>query len=93
MKKTDLQRIPGVGKKTEEDLIALGYHSIASLCGENPEEIYQRDCQRRGCVIDRCQLYVYRLAIYFAEHELHDPEKLKWWYWKNQEYPEKGKRI
>ena len=54
MKKTDLQRIPGVGKKTEEDLIALGYHSIASLCGETPE-------------------------------------KLKWWYWKNHEYPEKRK--
>ena len=23
------------------------------------------------------------------EHEQHEPEKLKWWYWKDKEYPEK----
>ena len=34
-------------------------------------------------------LYVFRCAVYFAEHEQHEPEKLKWWYWKDKEYPEK----
>ncbi|MBU5450550.1 helix-hairpin-helix domain-containing protein [Acetivibrio sp. MSJd-27] len=81
--KTDLQNIPGVGRKTEEDLIALGYTTIDSLKGQNPEEIYQRDCARRGFIIDRCQLYVYRCAVYFAETKYPDPEKCKWWYWKD----------
>lgn len=81
--KTDLRSIPGVGKKTEEDLIALGFTSVASLRGQDPQELYDRDCMRRGLQIDRCQLYVYRCAVYFAETENPDPEKLKWWHWKD----------
>ena len=81
--KTELRKIPGVGEKTEADLIALGYHTIDSLKGQNPEEIYLRDCARRGFEIDRCQLYVYRCAVYFAETENPELEKLKWWYWKD----------
>lgn len=81
---SELRKIPGVGKKTEEDLIALGYTTIASLRGTDPEALYRRDCIRRGCQIDRCQLYVYRCAVYFAETEQPDPEKCKWWNWKDR---------
>lgn len=28
--------------------------------------------------------HVFRCAVYYAEHEEHDPEKLKWWYWKDK---------
>ncbi len=82
--KTELRKIPGVGKETEKDLIRLGYPTIASLRGADPEEIYQRDCMEQGVQIDRCQLYVYRCAVYFAETENPDPEKLNWWYWKDK---------
>ena len=81
--KTELRAIPGVGPKTEADLIALGYPTVASLRGADPEELYERDCARRGFLIDRCQLYVYRCAVYFAVTEHPDPEKLKWWNWKD----------
>ena len=84
--KTDLRTIPGVGAQIERDLIALGYDSVASLAGEDPEQIYERDCIRRGCRVDRCMLYVYRCAVYYADHAEHDPEKLRWWYWKNKPY-------
>lgn len=79
----ELRRIPGVGEKTEQDLIALGYSTIASLKNQDPEEMYRRDCERRGVLIDRCQLYVYRCAVYYASQDTHDPEKLKWWNWKD----------
>lgn len=82
--KTELRKIPGVGKETEKDLIRLGYPTIASLRGADPEEIYRRDYMEQGIQIDRCQLYVYRCAVYFAETENPDPEKLKWWYWKDK---------
>ena len=82
--KTELQTIPGVGKKTEQDLIRLGYTTIESLKGQNPEEIYRKDCETRGFLIDRCQLYVYRCAVYFAETKNPEPEKLKWWNWKDE---------
>lgn len=84
--KTDLSTIPGVGAQIERDLIALGYDSVASLAGEDPEQIYERDCIRRSCRVDRCMLYVYRCAVYYADHAEHDPEKLRWWYWKDKPY-------
>ncbi|MGN0135373.1 helix-hairpin-helix domain-containing protein [Anaerotignum sp.] len=81
--KTDLQKIPYVGKETEQDLLLLGFDSIASLKGADPEAMYQRECALKRGKVDRCQLYVYRMAVYYAENEVHDPEKLKWWNWKD----------
>jgi hypothetical protein len=28
-------------------------------------------------------LYVFRTAVYYASNSKHDPEKLKWWNWKD----------
>ena len=81
--KTDLRRIPGIGPKTEQSLIALGYPSVESLKNADPEAMYAVDCARCGCRLDPCVLYVYRLAVYFASAEHKEPEKLKWWYWKD----------
>ncbi len=83
MRETDLQQIPYVGKRTEEALRMLGFDSIASLRGADPQEIYERECLMTGQKIDRCQLYVYRMAVYYAENDVHDPAKLKWWAWKD----------
>ena len=66
----------------------LGIRCVADLRGRSPEELYARDCENAGMAVDLCVKYVYRLAVYFAEHEEREPEKLKWWYWKNHEYPE-----
>ena len=85
----NLRSIPGVGADMEEHLTKLGIRCVADLKGQNPEELYARDCEQTGAAVDLCVKYVYRLAVYFAEHEEREPEKLKWWYWKNHEYPEK----
>jgi len=82
--KTELRQIPYVGEATEKSLISLGYTTIADLKGQDPEEMYQREIIIKGCAIDRCQLYTYRLVVYYAENEKHDLEKLKWWYWKDK---------
>ncbi|MGI6153142.1 MAG: helix-hairpin-helix domain-containing protein [Christensenellaceae bacterium] len=79
----ELRQIPGVGIKTEQDFIKLGIHQIEDLRGVDPEALYEKDCIQRGIRIDRCQLYVYRAAVYYAENKKHDPEKLKWWNWKD----------
>ena len=81
---SELRRIPGVGPKTEQDLLRLGYPSLDALKKADPEEIYRRDCAERGYAVDRCQLYVYRCAVYFASTPDPDPEKLKWWKWKDE---------
>jgi len=78
----ELMTIPGVGKSVALDLIKLGYHSVSELKGENPEAMYEQSCKLEGIRIDRCLLYVYRCAVYFAENEQHETDKLKWWNWK-----------
>ncbi len=86
---SDLQKIPGVGKNIEQHLLNIGIRKISDLIGKDPEELYLQDCFYKGFQEDRCLLYVFRLAVYFAENENHDAEKLKWWYWKDKEYPDK----
>lgn len=78
-----LQSIPGVGKSLSKDLVDLGYQNVNDLKDENPETMYQNLMQIRGCHIDRCVLYVFRCAVYYADHPSHDPELLKWWNWKD----------
>jgi replicative superfamily II helicase len=84
-KDKDLIKIPGVGRKTAEDLINLGYDSVESLKGENPEQMYQKLCIMQGGDSDRCNLHVYRCAVYFAENrdKNPDPDLLLWWNWKD----------
>ncbi|NCE63396.1 Pathogenicity locus [Pseudoflavonifractor sp. 524-17] len=81
---TELQRIPGVGKNMAQRLKALGIHTLADLRGQDPEALYQRDCLCCGEGVDRCVLYVYRLAVAFAEDRITDPEQLKWWNWSDE---------
>lgn len=78
-----MKRIPGVGDKTARDLFNLGYRTVEELKHQDPEVMYGRLCEYQGTHIDRCMLYVFRCAVYFASHEEHDPELLKWWNWKD----------
>ncbi|MCI0707841.1 MAG: helix-hairpin-helix domain-containing protein [Ignavibacteriae bacterium] len=78
-----LQEIPGVGISIAEDLWELGIRSIPQLKGKNPERLYYRRCEQQGVHIDRCLLYVFRCAVYYASHARHKPELLKWWNWKD----------
>jgi len=83
----DLQQIPGVGKSIAEDLRGLGYHCVADLRGEDPEEMYDRYSFEHSAPADRCLLYVFRCAVYYASTEDPDRELLKWWNWKDREQP------
>lgn len=83
---SNLRTIPGVGANMEQHLHHIGIKAIADLRGKDPEELYLQDCLFKGLQDDRCILYVFRLAVYYAEHETHEQEKLKWWYWKDKEY-------
>ena len=79
----ELTKIPYVGKATAASLNLIGYETIASLKGADPEEMYQKECDVRGQMVDRCQLYMYRMVVYYASSKNPDPKKLKWWIWKD----------
>ena len=76
-----LRAIPGVGPSIAADLRALGIEDPTGLRGKDPERLYARSNALRGVTQDRCLLYVFRCAVYFANTSRHQPELLKWWNW------------
>ena len=80
-RKDPLRTIPGVGPSIAADLRALGINDPTDLRGRNPEQLYARSNRLRGVTQDRCLLYVFRCAVYFASTSRHQPERLKWWNW------------
>lgn len=81
--KSELQQIPGVGRSIAADLQEIGITRIQELKGKSPQALYDQVCGATGQIHDRCLLYVFRSAVYYASNARHDPEKLKWWNWKD----------
>ena len=81
----ELRKMPGVGVSIANDLWNIGIKEIADLIGREPDELYSQSNNFAGCIQDRCLLYVFRCAVYFAEtpENQRDAEKLKWWNWKD----------
>jgi nucleotidyltransferase/DNA polymerase involved in DNA repair len=82
----ELTTIPGVGKSIANDLWNIGIQKISDLKGKDPDVLYDLSNRFAGTVQDRCLLYVFRCAVYFADTPIdeHEKEKLKWWNWKDK---------
>ncbi len=81
----ELMTIPGVGRSIAGNLRDIGIKRVADLRGKDPEKLFERSNRHAGTVQDRCLLYVFRCAVYFAETSEgeRDLDKLKWWTWKD----------
>ena len=51
--KSALEAIPGVGPRMARHLERVGCPTLDSLKGQDPEELYRRDCLAQGCQVDR----------------------------------------
>jgi hypothetical protein len=83
-KSNRLETVPGIGKSLAKDLRDLGIKTVSDLKGRDPGKMYNDLCQKRGVHQDRCVLYVFRCAVYFADIDDPDPELVKWWNWKDR---------
>ena len=81
-----LKEIPGIGNSLATDLWNIGIKSIADLKGQSPENLFEKSNKYTNAIQDRCVLYVFRCAVYYANTEKGktDKEKLKWWNWKDK---------
>jgi len=79
----EFRQIPGVGKSIAADLWNLGLRSVSDLKDQDAEALYMRLCAYQETHVDRCMLYVFRCAVYYASHDAYDAELLKWWNWKD----------
>jgi nucleotidyltransferase/DNA polymerase involved in DNA repair len=80
--KSPLEKIPGVGKSIAKDLEGIGIKKVEDLKNANPKKLFDLSNKKAGKIQDRCLLYVFRCAVYFAKGGK-DKEKLKWWNWKD----------
>ena len=83
---TDLTQIPGIGAKMAQHLTNVGYPTIESLKGQDPEEIFikHRLLQGEGSQSCKCVLYCYRLAVAYADNDgILPPDKQNWGDWKD----------
>lgn len=78
----NLSVIPGIGPKVGMMLAEIGINDVSDLVERNPESLYDDICRFRGEILDRCVLYHFRCAVYFASNKTHEPKLLKWWNWK-----------
>ncbi|HYD20744.1 MAG TPA: helix-hairpin-helix domain-containing protein [Flavipsychrobacter sp.] len=80
----ELMQIPGIGKSIANDLWNIQIKSIADLKGKDPQALYEISNLYVGAVQDKCLLYTFRCAVYYANTPpaRRKPEKLKWWNWK-----------
>lgn len=85
-----LQEIPGIGPSIARDLRSLGIERVSDLRGRNPERLYDESNRLRGVVQDRCLLYVFRCAVYYASESKPKPRLLKWWNWSDRNLAAKG---
>ena len=79
-----LEAVPGIGNSLARDLRDLGINTVADLKRRDPQKMYDDLCRKRGNHQDRCVLYTFRCAVYFAETETPDPELMQWWNWKER---------
>ena len=83
----ELQTIPGIGPSLAQDLYALGIRRVADLKRRSPEKLYRRLEQLTRSRQDRCVLYTFRCAVYYAQTPRPDPRRLLWWNWKDAAGP------
>ena len=77
--------IPGVGPSLAQDLWDVGVRTLEDLARRDPQQMYEALRAMRGAHQDRCVLYVFRCAVFFAATPPgeRDPQKLLWWNWKD----------
>ena len=82
----ELSTIPGIGKSAANDLWSIGIKSISDLIGQDAESMYELLCRISGFKQNKCFIYAFRCAIYYAEtpKDEQELEKLQWWNWKGK---------
>jgi hypothetical protein len=87
----ELRTIPGIGPSLAQDLFSLGIRRVADLRRKNPETLYRRLEQLTNAHQDRCVLYTFRCAVYYAKTPRPDPRLLRWWNWQDATAPAAGR--
>lgn len=81
-----LMLLPGVGKSIARDLLLLGIREPDDLRDKDPQQLYEKLCEKTCTQADKCMLYVFRCIVYAVTEPHPKPELLKWWNWKDSSF-------
>ncbi len=73
---SEFQSVPSVGPRFAEDLIGMGFYSLADLRGKNGARLTDAYEKKVGVWTDPCVEDMFRLVVHHAHHP-EDPRK--WW--------------
>lgn len=76
-----LKLLGSVGPKMAVKIYELGYHSVASLNGADPYEMYLRYSEKVGGYADPCVEDVFRCAVAQATFPQLEESLKNWWVW------------
>ncbi|GAB5523033.1 MAG: hypothetical protein Roseis2KO_09050 [Roseivirga sp.] len=77
----EFQTIPSIGIKFAEDLVFLGYYSIAELKGQDGAKLTDAYELKKGFWIDSCVEDQFRLAVHYANT---GDASRTWWSFTNE---------
>jgi hypothetical protein len=69
-KVTDVRKAPQVGNAARKRLAALGVYCLEDLYGRDGDELYKRDCEMSGKIVNHKYLAAYRNAAEYANTRL-----------------------
>ena len=75
-----LMRIPRMDVRAARDLLDIGIRELYQLQGRSPEALFE-DVQAKKPEVPEHRLPYLRMAVYFAENEKPEPEKLHPSFW------------
>jgi hypothetical protein len=84
----ELITIPSIGRSIANDLWNIAIASVADLKDKDPELLFDLSNRYASTIQNRCLLYSFHCAVYYAETKPDDcdPEKLKWWNCKDKSW-------
>ena len=81
---SELEALPNLGKAISSDLILIGVNKPQNLIGEDPFDLYDKLCIKKGEHVDPCIIDVFMSVVNFME----GGEPKPWW-----EFTQKRKEI
>ena len=79
----DLQEMPGVGPSIAQDLFDVDVYAVKQMGFMDVDDLFI-NLEKLNGKTDRCVLYVFRAAKYYASTQNPDPELLQWKNWKHK---------
>ena len=89
--KTDLLTVPGIGKNIKQDLIDIGIDCVEALRGQDRSSSTKRTASTRAASRTAASSTSYAVPSTMPTRppgaRPPDPQKCRWWYWKEHVYP------